>query len=280
VTIYYTTDGSTPTIASTQYSGPFTVSTTTTIKSIAAGGGYGASTVTSGTYTITAPVQSALTTGTGPGGALYATDSSTPTAATQYTGASTVSTTTTAEAFAAGVEYGESIAASKTYNIIPAMPTFSPAASGTFTTPQLVTIADANPGVTLYYTTDGSAPTIASTQYTEPFTVSTTTTVRAFAAGGGYGVSTIASGTYNITAATPTLSPVAFRKFSAPTTVTLADTTPGATIYYTTDGSAPTTASTQYTGPIAVSTTTTIKSIAAGGGYGSSAVASETYSFK
>jgi myo-inositol-hexaphosphate 3-phosphohydrolase len=270
ITIYYTTDGTTPTTASPQYSGSFTISTTTTVKAIAAGGGYGASAVGSGTYTITAAPQLAMA--TRPVTIYSTTDSSTPTtASTQNTGPST------AEAFAAGVEYGVSMVASGSNNITPATPTFSPAASGSFTTPQSVMIADASPGVMLYYTTNGSTPTTGSPQYTGPFTVSTTTTVRAIAAGGGYGVSTIASGTYNITAATPTFSSAPFGTFTTPQSVALADDSPGATIYYTTNGSTPTTASTQYTGPFTVSTTTTIKSIAVGGGYGASAVASGTY---
>ena len=122
----------------------------------------------------------------------------------------------------------------------------------------------------------GSTPTTASTQYSGPFTVSTTTTIKSIAAGGGYGPSYVASGTYTIIAYTPTLSPVPYT-YNTPQTVTLADKSPGATIYYTTDGSTPTTTSTQYTGPFLVSTTTTIKAIAAGGGYGASTVASGTY---
>lgn len=59
--------------------------------------------------------------------------------------------------------------------------------------------------------------------------------------------------------------------------VTLTDSTSGATIYYTTDGSAPTTSSTPYAGAIAVSSTVTIKAIATAPGYSQSAVASGTY---
>ena len=44
--------------------------------------------------------------------------------------------------------------------------------------------------------------------------------------------------------------------------VTLSDSTAGATLYYTTDGTVPTTASNSYAGPIAVSVTTTLQAIA------------------
>jgi hypothetical protein len=77
-------------------------------------------------------------------------------------------------------------------------PIFSPLPSA-YITPQLVTLTDSSPGVTIYYTTNGSTPTTASTPYTGPIPVSTTTTINAVAAGGGFGLSTVASGTYAIT---------------------------------------------------------------------------------
>ncbi|OJV42568.1 MAG: hypothetical protein BGO29_11870 [Bacteroidales bacterium 36-12] len=59
-------------------------------------------------------------------------------------------------------------------------PTFSPA-GGTYTEAQTVTISSITTGASIYYTTDGSTPTASSTPYTVPFTVSTTTTVKAIA---------------------------------------------------------------------------------------------------
>jgi len=78
------------------------------------------------------------------------------------------------------------------------------------------------------------------------------------------------------TAATPTFSPVP-GSYGSSQSVTISDTTSGATIYFTTDGSTPTTASPKYTTPILVSSTTTIKAMAAASGYNNSAIASGTY---
>ena len=54
--------------------------------------------------------------------------------------------------------------------------------------------------------------------------------------------SDVASATYTIKVATPALS-VAGGTYNQPQTVTISSATTGATIYYTTDGSTPTTAS-------------------------------------
>src|SRR5208282_2527977 len=64
-----------------------------------------------------------------------------------------------------------------------------------------------------------------------------------------------------------------------PQSVTLTDGTPGATMYYTTDGSTPTTGSIHYMGPIPVSSTTTINAIAVVNGSATSTIASGTYTF-
>jgi len=78
------------------------------------------------------------------------------------------------------------------------------------------------------------------------------------------------------TCATPTFSPAA-GTYAEAQSVTISTTTSDATIYYTTDGSTPSNASTQYTGAIPVSTTTTIKAIAVKEGMNNSTVATATY---
>jgi uncharacterized repeat protein (TIGR03803 family) len=73
VTIRYTTDGSTPTETNgTLYSGPVSISSTTTLKAIAYETGFTDSAVTSGTYTINLPVSAPPASGGGGGGAFDA----------------------------------------------------------------------------------------------------------------------------------------------------------------------------------------------------------------
>ena len=79
------------------------------------------------------------------------------------------------------------------------------------------------------------------------------------------------------TVATPTFSP-AGGTYTAAQNVTISSTTPSATIYYTTDGTTPSSSSAVYTSPIAVGAgTTTIKAIAEQAGMNASAVATATY---
>jgi len=130
--------------------------------------------------------------------------------------------------------------------------------------------------VTIYYTTNGSTPTTSSTVYTSPVQLNTATTLQAIAAGNGFSASPVASANYVFQAAKPTFSPVA-GNYNSAQSITISDSSPGVTIYYTTDGTTPTASSTVYTSPIPVSTTTTIKAIAARLGFSDSAIASATY---
>ena len=77
-------------------------------------------------------------------------------------------------------------------------------------------------------------------------------------------------------AATPTFSPAAGTYASAQS-VTISDATSGATIYYTTNGTTPTTSSTVYSAPITVSATETVEAIATASGYTTSAVGTAAY---
>jgi len=155
---------------------------------------------------------------------------------------------------------------------VTATPSFS-MNSGSYSAGQTLTIYDATPGATIYYFIAGTA---VATQYTDPITISSSVTVYAVAVASGYATSTVATATYVVpTVAAPTFS-LAPGAFSTAQTVTLADTTPGVTIFYAINGGA-TTASNVYNGPITVLTSETIEAIAVANGYANSVVATANY---
>ncbi len=79
------------------------------------------------------------------------------------------------------------------------------------------------------------------------------------------------------TTATPGFKP-AGGTYTSVQTVTLTDATTGAAIYYTTDGTTPTTMSTSYAAaPVSVSSSETIRAIAIAPGYAQSAIATAAY---
>ncbi len=172
---------------------------------------------------------------------------------------------------------GGSTGGSGTTTPTAATPTFSPGA-GTYAITQSVSIASTTAGATIYYTTNGTAPTTSSTKYSGAISVATSETLEAIAVASGYTDSQVASATYTITpvAATPTFSPPA-GTYSGAQTVSISDATSGATIYYTSNGTAPTTSSTKYTGAITVASSETIEAIAVASGDTSSAIGSATY---
>ena len=88
------------------------------------------------------------------------------------------------------------------------------------------------------------------------------------------------NGTLTITSAGTVAKPVFTPNgnvFTAPVMVTMMDATPGALIYYTTDGTMPTAKSSLYTMPITVNSTEVISAIGVASGYANSAVTSQNY---
>lgn len=145
-----------------------------------------------------------------------------------------------------------------------------------------VTISTQEEGAVIYYTTDGSDPTTSSTRYTGPITIAeangTVTTVKAIAKVADLNASAVVSAKFTADqpkADTPVISGDA--EFWPSTTVTITTAQEGAAIYYTTDGSAPTTASTRYTAPFTVNKTSTVKAIAVVDGLANSVVAEKGF---
>jgi hypothetical protein len=211
----------------------------------------------------------------------YTTNSSTPNSSSLvYAGPFTISSNETITAIASPNGYLQSAPASATYvsTGITANPVFS-LVGGTYTSPQSVAIRDTTAGATIYYTTDGTTPKTSSTQYSGAIMVSTSETVQAIAVASGFANSAVVSATYTINlpqAATPTFS-VPGGTYTSPQSVAISDATAGATIYYTTDGTTPTTSSTQYSGAIMVSASETVQAIAVASGFVNSSLGTATY---
>jgi hypothetical protein len=142
-------------------------------------------------------------------------------------------------------------------------------ATGVYNTTKSVTLTatdnvDSNPAI--YYTTNGSNPTTSSTRYTAPITISSTTTLKFMARDVAGNVAAVQTRTYTIDKTPPTVtaSPGAgVYNTSKSVTLTATDNVDSnPSIYYTTNGSTPTTSSTRYTAPITISSTTTLKFMA------------------
>jgi photosystem II stability/assembly factor-like uncharacterized protein len=126
--------------------------------------------------------------------------------------------------------------------------------SGTYTTnTQLVTMSSNITGASIYYTTNGTTPTTSSTLYTAPFSITINTIVKAIATFGSFPSAGVVTSNINIKLLPPTASPNGgvFEFFPL---VTLSTPVAGTSIYYTTDGSTPTTGSTLYSSPFTMST--------------------------
>jgi alpha-tubulin suppressor-like RCC1 family protein len=157
-------------------------------------------------------------------------------------------------------------------------PTLNPQ-PGSYDEAQDVTITTASEGATIRYTLDGSEPTYSSAVYVESLSVSADTTVKARAYKADWAPSGVETGSYTIdlgTAAAPTIAP-AGGIYPTYQSVSLASSTSGASIYYTADGSDPTTSSTLYTGSFQMAESGVVKAIAIKSGMTDSAVRRAAY---
>ncbi len=97
--------------------------------------------------------------------------------------------------------------------------------------------------------------------------------------GGGSGSVQTPSSPASQTVATPAIQPAA-GTYSATQSISITDATAGATVYYTTDGTTPTSASPTYSAPLAVSSATTVQAVATLTGYTNSTVTTAAYKFR
>ena len=289
-TIYYTTNGTTPTTGSAVYSTPVSISATATLKYFAKDAAGNSETVKTQTYTIdtVAPVTTAAPVGGTYSSAqtvtlsanesatiYYTTNGTTPTTGSAvYSTPISVSATATLKYFARDTAGNSEAVKSQSYTIDTVAPvTTATPLGGTYNSAQTVTLS-ANESATIYYTTNGTTPTTGSTVYSTPVSISATATLKYFAKDAAGNSETVKTQSYTIDTVAPvtTALPLGGTYNSAQVVTLSANET--ATIYYSTDGTTPTIL---YTGPVPISTTKTLKYFARDTAGNPEAVKSQTY---
>jgi hypothetical protein len=298
-TIYYTINGAEPTETSIEYSGPVAINATTNLKAKAFKTNWDPSDTASGAYTITGTV--ATPTFSPPSGTYATAQEVTISCATEgatiyytingaeptetsieYSGPVAINATTNlkAKAFKDGWESSQTASGLYTITGTAATPTLSPDSGTQFTSSLDITINCETEDATIYYTTDSADPTQSSFEYTGAITITETTTFKAKAFREGWIPSVVATATYTRgvaeTVATPTFSPPS-GTYATAQEVTISCGTEGASIYYTINGAEPTETSIEYSGPVAISTSTILKARAFKTGWSPSQIASGIY---
>ncbi len=268
--IKYTTNGVDPTSASSTYVNPLTISASQTVKAKAFRTGWDASDITTESFVIAGTVAtptfspdpgiysvaksvalSCLTTSTT---IRYTTDGSTPNpTSNRYLSPIAVPSTTTLKAIAYLTDLITSDVGVGTYEITGKVPTPEMSVpGGTYSVPQTLTLECSMTEAAIKYTTDGTNPTLTSSTYVNPLTISTSQTIEAKAFRTGWDASDITTESFVITGtvATPTFSPHGGTYILTPE-VTISCST-GADIRYTLDGTEPTETSPLYSTPVPV----------------------------
>jgi hypothetical protein len=277
--IYFTVDGSEPTSASTLYQGPFSLSHSAVIKAMAVRSGWHPSaTVTSAITLQAAPVALAPGTGTFTSEPLVTMHTSTGNAVIRYTtdgslvnatspiygGPLTVSASAIVRAAAFRPGFLPSDETTSTYNLAVA-PIVVNLPAGFYPDPISITALSSTNNVIIRMTLDGSEPTEASPELSSPLALSSNTTLslKGFRLGWAPSATTATAYTFPQDTAAPVIAPTT-GTYDVEQTVVLSTTTSGAQIYFTLDGSEPTSASTLYQAPFALSNSAVIKAMAVG----------------
>lgn len=203
---------------------------------------------------------------------LYSIDGTVPSVA--YTAGVNIpiSTTTTLMYFAADSEGMREGIKSADYIVDLAAPSVSASPKGgTYTAVQNIVLTCVDTGgsgcTAIYYTTDGTTPTAASTRYTGAVPLDNNADLKFIAFDGAGNSSPVVEELYTIDAFAPKTTPsppplISPASYTVPQLVTLSCDDGGgfgcAGTYYTTDGTTPTTSSTPYTQPILIDQNTTL----------------------
>ncbi len=307
---HYTTDGSEPTTSSPRYTAALSLASNTTLKFFSVDTAGNAEAVHTETYVIdtVAPTTTATPaggiykanqsvvlacddgTGSGCAATHYTTDGSEPTTSSpRYTAALSLTANTTLKFFSMDTAGNVEAVHTETYVIDTVAPTTTATpAAGTYDETQSVTLActdgTGSGCAATHYTLDGAEPTTGSPRYSAPLSIAANTTLKFFSVDMAGNAEAVQTAAYIINTSIPSVSASpAGGLFPTAQDVTL-NCNPGATggtcvaIYYTTDGSTPTTSSATYSTPITVSAaTTTLKFFAVNSVGNSSPLRTETY---
>jgi chitobiase/beta-hexosaminidase-like protein/uncharacterized protein DUF6298/collagenase-like protein with putative collagen-binding domain len=234
-TIFYSTDGSSPTQSSKRYSGPITISTDALLKAKAFKNNANPSSEASAWFSKT--------------GDFTLNNSG---------NVSVVAGSSITNSISASLSSGSTQAVSFSVSGLPS------GAAGSFSS----TSCNPTCSTVLTITTSGSTPM-------GNFLVTINATGGGITRTTGFTL-TVTAPTVVSTVATPTITPNG-GSFAGSVSVTMATTTSGASIYYTTDGSSPTQSSNLYTAAITLTTSAVIKAKAFESGYNPSGEASASF---
>jgi trimeric autotransporter adhesin len=233
--IYYTTDGTTPTQSSNQYTAPFALTATALVKAQAFKSGMTPSSQVSAWFTkdvsfdfslsnsgdksvtagspVTNTISAALTSGSTqavtfsasglPGGAtaFFSSGSCNPTCSSTLTINTSGSTPAGTSAITVSAA-GGGVTRTTSFNLTVSLPTVAtPTISpngGSFSGSVSVTLQTVTSGASIYYTTNGSTPTQSSTPYTGAMMLTSSATVKAIALKSGSNPSAVASASFSV----------------------------------------------------------------------------------
>ena len=302
-TIKYTTDGSDPLTSYTAgtYYSPIMLTTSATVIAVGQAAGYTPSVLATASFawvsspvatpsispasgTYTNPVGVSLICAT-PGAQIkYTIDGTDPTTsgtASYYYGAFYVFNSATVSAVGLAAGYTPSSVAATSFTVVntpAAQPTFFTSPVGdVFTNSVWVYVNCSTYGRWIGITTDGTIPTSNSPPLNGWFQLTNSATVQAVGFAPGYTPSPVAATNLTVVsvpiAAIPIIAPASGFSFNS-VQVTITSVTAGATIFYTTDGSTPSTNSLVYSGPFSLTAPTTVQAFSSVNGDFMSPVAS------
>ncbi len=276
--IYYTLDNSTPSNSSTKYSGPISINNTSILKFLAVDLAGNPSLVGSESYVVDKVVPTVWADVLGglfnvdqlvslvmseSGSIYYTLDNSTPSnSSIKYSGPISINNTSILKFLAVDLAGNPSEVAVEAYDIDKVLPTaIADIKSGSYNTNQLVSLNMSEPGV-IYYTLDGSTPSNLSIKYFGPISINSSTVLKFLAIDESGNPSTIYEENYSIDKNMPQAwANLKSGLYNTNKVISLTMSEAGS-IYYTLNGSTPTTNSTKYTGPITISSSTILKFLA------------------